>query len=370
MNFVRVLIDYRPALRDRTGVGEWVHCLVSTLVETDSVEDPLDITVFSSSWKDRLDLSFSRVARVDLRIPVSLLNYCWHRFEWPPVEWLAGNSFDVVHSPHPLLIPTTDAAQIVTIHDLDFLRHPEHTSGEIQRDYGQLVREHAHRARRVIVPSQFTAKEVENELGVDPTHISVCYNGAPHWPPRTEWPKRGHILFVGALTRRKNIETLLNAYQALLESSESNHIPPLVLAGRLTEQSDDLINVLELPAFRKRVRHTGYVDSSRLRHLYEGASVLVLPSLHEGFGLPVVEAMKVGVPVVTSNRGALPEIVQDAGLTVDATNHNELAGAITRMLTDESFAKACAQRGLQRAELFSWKESAKALRKAYELASS
>ena len=114
----------------------------------------------------------------------------------------------------------------------------------------------------------------------------------------------------------------------------------------------------------------GYVESPRLRQLYEEASVLVLPSLHEGFGLPVVEAMKVGVPVVTSNRGALPEIVQDAGLTVDATNHNELAGALMRMLTDESFAKACAQRGLQRAELFSSKESAKALRKAYKLASS
>ena len=367
---MRVLIDYRPALRDRTGVGEWVHCLVSTLVETDSVADPLDLTVFSSSWKDRLDPSFSKVARVDLRIPVRLLNYCWHRFEWPPVEWLARSNFDVVHSPHPLLIPTTDASQIVTIHDLDFLRHPEHTSGEIQRDYGHLVREHAHRARRVIVPSQFTATEVENELGVDPKHISVCYNGAPPWLPRTDWPKYGHILFVGSLTKRKNIGTLLDAYQVLLESSESSDIPPLVLAGPLTEQSDDLMKVLEHPAFRKRVRHKGYVESPRLRQLYEEASVLVLPSLHEGFGLPVVEAMKVGVPVVTSLRGALPEIVQDAGLTVDATNHNELAGALMRMLTDESFAKACAQRGLQRAELFSWKEAAKALRKAYKLASS
>lgn len=367
---MRVLIDYRPALRDRTGVGEWVHSLVSTLVEAEPVSDPLDLTVFSSSWKDRLDQSFPRVTQVDMRIPVRLLNYCWHRFEWPPVEWLARNSFDVVHSPHPLLIPTTDAAQIVTIHDLDFLRHPEHTSGEIQRDYRHLVREHAHRARHVIVPSQFTATEVENELELDPAHISVCYNGAPAWLPRTNWPEHGHILFVGSLTRRKNIGTLLDAYQALLESGESRHIPPLVLAGPLTKQAGDLIETLERPVFQKRVRHTGYIDSSRLRQLYEEASVLVLPSLHEGFGLPVVEAMKIGVPVVTSNRGALPELVKDAGLTVDATNHNELAGALKRMITDESFARTCAQRGLERAKLFSWKESAQALRKAYKLASS
>ena len=365
---MRVLIDYRPALRDRTGVGEWVHSLVSALVETDSVADPLDLTVFSSSWKDRLDYSFPRVTRVDIRIPVHLLNYCWHRFEWPPVEWLARNRFDVVHSPHPLLIPTTDAAQIVTIHDLDFLRHPEHTSNEIQRDYGHLVREHAHRARGVIVPSQFTATEVENELGVDPARISVCYNGAPPWLPRTEWPERGHILFVGSLTRRKNIGTLLDAYQALLESDGNSHTPSLVLAGPLAKQAGDLVKALEQPSLQNKVRHTGYIDRSRLRQLYEEASVLVLPSLHEGFGLPVVEAMKVGVPVVASDRGALPEIVQDAGLIVDATNHNELANAIKRMITDESFAKACAERGLQRAELFSWKESAKALRKAYQLA--
>ena len=370
MEFVRVLIDYRPALRDRTGVGEWVHSLVSALVDIGQSGDPLDLTVFSSSWKDRLSSVPATVRAIDRRIPVSVLNYCWHRLGWPPVEWLAGRGYDVVHSPHPLLIPTNHAAQLVTIHDLDFLDHPARTTAEVQRDYRHLVQDHAHRARRVIVPSRFIAAEVETRLDLDRDRITVCYNGAPDWTPRTQWPEGGHILFVGSLTARKNVGQLIDAYQRLLEGDKTNTVPPLVLAGPLTTQAADWLTAIEQPPLRDQVHCTGYIDNSTLRELYEGASVLVLPSLSEGFGLPAVEAMTIGVPVVVSDRGALPEVVGDAGLIVDLTEPVALASAIERVLTDEPFARACAERGYQRAARFSWHESAKALRAAYELAAS
>src|SRR5688572_19788566 len=128
---MRIVVDYRPALRERTGIGEYIHQLVSayTRANRDAV------ALFTSSWKDRPapDLSRELGAEViDRRIPVRVLNYLWHRAEWPPIETVAGRC-DVVHAPHPLLIPSRHAAQVVTIHDLFFLAEPERTRAEIRR---------------------------------------------------------------------------------------------------------------------------------------------------------------------------------------------------------------------------------------------
>ena len=131
---MRLLIDYRPALRERTGVGEFVHELSKAL--SDGSRGSADaVTLFTSSWKDRPDAALASempAAQVaDVRVPVRALVWAWNRLEWPPVEWLAGDH-DVVHSQSPLLIPSARAAQVVTVHDLDFLRHPEQMPAEIR----------------------------------------------------------------------------------------------------------------------------------------------------------------------------------------------------------------------------------------------
>src|SRR5207249_10425227 len=144
--------------------------------------------LFSSSWKDRVRLEIGEltgVKIVDRRVPVRLLNLAWHRLGWPPAETLTRAPFDVTHSMHPLILPSRSAAHVVTIHDLDFLAHPERTSAEIRRDYPALAGEHANRADAVVVPSQFTAREVIERLGVRSDKIAVCPPGAPLWAPRT-----------------------------------------------------------------------------------------------------------------------------------------------------------------------------------------
>ena len=153
---------------------------------------------------------------IDRRVPVGLLNLAWHRLGWPPAETLTGGAFDVTHSLHPLLLPSRAAAQVITIHDLNFLTHPERTRAEIRRDYPALARAHAHRADRIIVPSQFTAGEVERRLGVPADRISVCSPGAPDWTPRDAAPDGGYVLFFGTLEPRKNVGGLLDAYETLL----------------------------------------------------------------------------------------------------------------------------------------------------------
>ena len=369
---MRVMIDYRPALRRPTGVGAFVHHLVTALAglecEATAPLGPLDLTVFSASWKDRLEHAEpplpAAVRTIDRRIPVRLLNLAWHRAGWPPVEAIAGRQFDVVHSPHPLLVPSRGAAQVITIHDLDFLDHPDRTTGEVRRDYPALVRRHAARAAHVVVPSRHTAAEVERRLHVPPEAISVCPNGAPDWPARDAPPAVGHVLFVGTLEPRKNIAGLLDAYTRLVTRAPG--VPDLVLAGG--GGADDWPERAARPLLAGRVRRTGYLDTPALRALFVGARVLVLPSLDEGFGLPALEAMTVGVPVVASNRGALPEVVGDAGVLVDPTDTAAIADALERVLTDDALAASCTARGLRRARAFNWQASARSLRRAYRTA--
>jgi glycosyltransferase involved in cell wall biosynthesis len=357
---VRLLLDYRPALREPTGVGEWVHQLATALLELD--DGPLELTVFASSWKDRLHAPPPGARPVDRRVPVRLLNWLWHRLEWPPVEQLAGGPFDAVVSPHPLLVPTRSAAQLVTVHDLDFLDHPERARAEIRRDYPTLAPQHARRADMVLVPSRATARQVADRFGVPAERIALVPNGAPEWAPRRAAPGDGYILFVGTLAPRKNIGGLLAAYRRLV--ARGGRVPDLVLAGRADPAVEDWLAAAREPPLAGRVRRLGYVPRDRRRALYEGAALLVLPSFDEGFGLPVVEAMTVGVPVVASNRGALPEVVGEAGLLIDPDDPAALAEAMARLLADAALARRLVERGFDEVRRFSWTASARALREA------
>lgn len=364
---MRVLIDYRPALRERSGVGEYTHQLVRALAQShEPAAAPLDLTVFSSSWKDRLDASRlpPGVTAVDRRVPVRLLNFAWHRLEWPPADLLTHRRFDVAHSPHPLLLPARGAAHVVTIHDLNFLAHPERTRAEVRRDYPALARAHAHRADRVIVVSEFTAGEVERQLGVSRDRIAVCSPGAPDWPPRAHPPSGGYVLFIGTLEPRKNLGALLDAYEQLIGSASTGarrlqpSVPELVIAGNATAQSTEWLDRIGRPPLDAVARHVGYVDPTRTRELYEGALALVVPSFEEGFGIPVLEAMTLGVPVIASRRGSLPEVLGDAGQLVDPERPAEIAQAIAKLVHDDAFAAACRTRGLARARTYSWAATA------------
>jgi glycosyltransferase involved in cell wall biosynthesis len=362
---VRIVIDYRPALRARTGVGEYIHQVVKALAENG--QD--DITLFSSSWKDRpaaeLRHELPDVQIIDQRIPVRALNLAWHRLEWPPVEAVAGGHYDIAHSPHPLLLPSRSAAQVVTIHDLHFMSHPERTSHEIRRDYPALAGRHARRADRIIVPSRFAAAQVQRTFNVPPERIAVCHLGAPEWKaPPARVDSNGYILFMGTLDARKNIGGLLHAYGQLL--GERTDVPRLIIAGRAGSGSARWLEEIAKPPLAGHVEYLGYVSADAREPLFKGAQLFVLPSFEEGFGLPALEAMSAGVPVVVSDRGSLPEVVGDAGLLIDPEEPSSLAAAIERIVSDTSLRETLARRGLERARQFSWKQTALSVRRAYE----
>jgi glycosyltransferase involved in cell wall biosynthesis len=362
---MRILVDYRPALRARTGVGEYIHTLVGAY--TASSDDT--VTLFSSSWKDRLSPSVAHELRarfVDRRVPVSVLNYLWHRAEWPNVEIFTGD-VDVVHAAHPLLIPARRAAQVVTIHDLYYLMQPQRTRAEIRRDYAELSPSHARRADAVITSSAHTKRLVTEHLGVEADRIYVCPPGAPGWrtlgrAPNT--PTDGYILFLGTLEPRKNLDVLLDAYAALLRGSR--RVPKLVIAGGASPDAQPWLHRIAREPLRDHIVYKGYVAHEERESLFAGARALVLPSLDEGFGLPVLEAMSAGVPVVTSNRGSLPEVVGTAGVLLDAGDVSGWAAALERLASDSRWATELGNAGLGRARAFTWERSAIELRRAYQ----
>jgi glycosyltransferase involved in cell wall biosynthesis len=256
------------------------------------------------------------------------------------------------------------------IHDLNFLAHPERTRAEIRRDYPPLARDHARRADRIVVPSRFTAGEVGRQFEVPAEKIAVCPPGAPDWTPRTIMPKHGYVLFFGTLEPRKNVGGLLDAWERLLGLANVGGpvIPELVLAGKPAEGSQPWLDRLARAPLEGRVRHIGYVEPANRCALYDGARLLVQPSFEEGFGIPVLEAMTRGVPVVAANRGALPEVLGDAGLLVDPDKPADLAAAIWRMLSDASVADAAVSKGIQRSATFSWDATARLVFETYEQA--
>jgi glycosyltransferase involved in cell wall biosynthesis len=353
-------LDVRPSLSRPTGVGTYVLGLAERLP---ALAPDDHFSYFSTSFKERYPTRAwpSNVRLVDRRIPNRGLNAAWHRFGWPPLDRLVDRSLDLVHSPTPLLIPCKRGRRVVTLHDLFFLKHPELVEGETRRDFVKLVRDHVKRADGVICVSEYTAAEARRLLEVPEEKIAITPHGVDplfrEEPPPAQVDEalrrlrlpRGGILYVGSAEKRKNLVTLVMAYMTLARGSR---LPPLVLAGPGSDWAQGGSRV------GPQIFATGYLDRRDVRSLMAASAALVLPSLEEGFGLPVVEAMAAGLPVVCSRDSALAEVAGDAASLVNARDVNSLARAMERVVEDRALARELRQRGLERSRAFEWSTTA------------
>jgi glycosyltransferase involved in cell wall biosynthesis len=355
-------LDIRPSLSRPTGVGTYLLGLLDRLPAL-APEDRF--TYFSASFRERYPARPwpSNVRLVDRRIPVRGLTLGWNRFGWPPIDRLVDRTLDLVHSPTPLLIPARRARRVVTIHDLFFFKNPDLVGGETRRDFVTLVRDHVKRADGVICVSEYTAAEARRLLDVPEEKIAVTPHGVDpifrETPAEAEVDQtlrrfrlpRGGILYVGSSEKRKNLVTLVMAYMTLARRKKLQ-IPPLVLAGPGSDWAQGGSYV------GPQIVATGYLERADVRALMAASSTLVLPSLEEGFGLPVLEAMAAGLPVVCSRGSALAEVAGDAATLVDPYDVNGLAHAIERMLDDHAQAAELRRRGLERSRAFEWSSTA------------
>ena len=238
---------------------------------------------------------------------------------------------------------------VCTFHDL-FALTGEYSSPGFRSRFSDQARRAAENSDAIIAVSPFTAMQVEQLLGVAPERIHVIPHGVyvPHAAP-TGGGREPMILFVGAIQRRKNVARLVRAFEAMPEGWR------LALAGAPNgyEAAAELAAV-EASARRADIDVLGYVPAAALESLYAKASIFAFPSLDEGFGIPVLEAMAHGVPVITSQRSALPEAAGDAAVLVDPTDTEQLSSAMRRLATDEECRADLIRRGLDRARMFSW----------------
>ncbi|NJO04552.1 MAG: glycosyltransferase family 4 protein [Chloroflexaceae bacterium] len=262
---------------------------------------------------------------------------------------------------------------VVTIHDLAFIRFPQ-TFRSYNRTYLDFAtRLSARRATRILVVSEHTKHEVIGILGVPAERVVVTPNAArAHFqPPDPQVLARFRqqkglpdqfVLYVGTLEPRKNLPTLIEAYQQVARHSSA----PLIIGGGKGWLYQSIFERIDALNLRDRVQFVGYLPEEELPLWYAAATVFVFPSLYEGFGMPPLEAMACGTPVVTSNTTSLPEVVGDAGLMIDPHNADALAAAIRRVLDDTDLHANMRQRGLHQAACFTWSATAAATRAVYE----
>jgi O-antigen biosynthesis alpha-1,2-mannosyltransferase len=246
---------------------------------------------------------------------------------------------------------------VSTFHDL-FVITGNYSSAAFQQRFIAQAKQAAQNSDLIITVSRFTAGQVESLLNVEPSRIRVIPHGVRMPIPTPHAQREKVILFVGALQVRKNIARLVQAFEAALTSVPAHHHWRLVLAGSPTGYGADLIlkRIEESPC-RERIEVTGYVSSAALEQLYARAAIFAFPSLDEGFGMPVLEAMAHGVPVVTSNRSSLPEVAGDAALLVDPESTEEISEALMRLTGDASLLESLAQLGHARAALYPWQHA-------------
>jgi glycosyltransferase involved in cell wall biosynthesis len=378
---MRIGIEGMDMLADHlTGVERSILQLVRALPAVDAQHEYVLYfnfvrTEYVRRFEERVHpLLSERVQARICRIPNWVMRIARNRFGWP-IDFTLGPC-DVVHYPHPQVCPQRRGARIVTFYDLLPLSHPVHYPAaewveRFRRDAPQAARQ----ADAIIAISHYTKAELIRLLSVPPEQITVVHLGVdPVFQPgspedvaalrRRLGLPRPYFLFVGTAEPRKNLPHLLEAVARCQAAGLKGM--DLVLAGtRSWGTAAAQTRVAEL-GMEDMVRFPGYVAERDLPALYSGAEAFVLPSLTEGFGMPLLEAMACGTPVVGSRTTSIPEVVGDAGLLFDPEDVEDLASALTRVVTDSALRVALVARGRARAAQFSWERTAKETLAVYE----
>jgi glycosyltransferase involved in cell wall biosynthesis len=350
------------------GIGTYVREVMRALV--DHPEEP-EVVPFHARWPSAPpDEPPWPSTPVDLGRPISQLYPAWDTIGRPELPE-ALTRCDVVHATnHAAVPPAGPAALVVTVHDLAFERFPELFPRHWRLLYRAGLRATIRRADAIAVPSGSTASDLI-EHGADPSRIhvtplasSLAVNDSDPDEVLVRLGIEGpFVLFVGTLEPRKNVVRLVRAYRQV--AAELPH--SLVLAGPDGWHGEELAAELSRPGPGRIVR-TGRLPGDELDALYRRADVLAYPSIAEGFGLPVLEAMQRGLPVVTSNGSSLPEVAGQAAVLVEPEDVGGIADAIAEVLTDGTLAKRLREAGTERAAGFSWEATATATLGAYRAA--
>jgi glycosyltransferase involved in cell wall biosynthesis len=364
---VRIGLDITTGLTQSAGIGRYVRELVHALVPSLASGEELVL------WHGRIArrapfLRPARPAVCEIELPLSpvWVTRLWQRLRVPvPLEHFTGR-ISVSHGPD-FVAPPSRAPCIVTVHDLSFVVVPQHAHPRLRQYLATTLPHSLRRASAVIAVSEQVRQELIDHYRLPPDRVITISHGvttalvpAPAVDTEEVLTRLGvhqpYFLMVGTIEPRKNHLGALEAFARL-----AAHYPEasLVVTGAPGWLSQPILRALSEAASRHRVRFLGHVSDADLAVLYTCCVALIYPSWYEGFGLPVLEAMALGAPVVTSNRGALAEIAGDAALTAAPGRPEELAAAMEHLLCDSVLRRQLAESGMRRAKAFSWERAAR-----------
>jgi len=374
---MRIAIDFTAFIPQMTGVDTYMKQLVSNLAMVDRTNqyriyhNHEDRRIFA----DNLPGNFSHTS---LSARPRLLRLISQQGMLPVAA--SGWKADVVHSPSFIMPYLRGAARhVLTVHDMTSFSHP-HCHIALRRSwlYRRMVLASLRRADAVVVPSRATRQAILEflpDLQPDRIHVTVPGIGEEfrlsdpasvrEVVARLKLPQP-YILYVGTLEPRKNLPALVESYRRLVEAGAIKE--HLVLAGKLGWGYEALLKQIQVPALRGRVRLAGYVDQKDLPAVYAGARLFVYPSLHEGFGFPPLEAMACGVPVISTRSSSLTENLEPGAELVAPDDVAGLAGAMQRLLTDDTLRAKRRGQGLEQARQYRWEQTARETVKSYQAA--
>lgn len=367
---MRVGLDGRAlASPIRSGVEHYVLQLTRALARLDDGPEIIAYLDRPMPEPERQQILAGRVRDRVVRTPRG-----WLRAGLPWRLWRDGA--DLVHLPSTIMPPLLPCPAVVTVHDLAWARYPDTYEPADLRAQQTAATRSVRRAARVIAVSESTARDLTQLLGVPRKRITVAPLGvseqfSPDGPgirgDEFEGASRlteGYLLHTGGLHRRKNVNGLLSAYARVRRETQA---PPLVIVGG-GRAAGELAEAARWLGCGDDVLFTGLVGTDILPALYRAATLVVYPSLYEGFGLPILEAMASGTPVISSGQSSMPEVAGDAAVLVHPQSVEEMAEAVIRVLRDPRLREELARRGLERARRFRWERTAQLTVEAYEQA--
>ncbi|MBI5094186.1 MAG: glycosyltransferase family 4 protein [Candidatus Hydrogenedentes bacterium] len=355
---MRIGFDIGPISKNRTGVGNYCFYLLKNLIAL----DPSDQFIGFASGRRRpeLDALSGKLPYRWLSCPTRLLYKSWTYLRRPRVDRMLGG-VDLYHATNYFLPPTEKARRVVTIHDLAFLATPGLCSPSIVGPFSANIRRFARDADGVLVYSQSTKNDVLRFLDVPAERVTVApmavdedFVPMPRESAIAHLKTAYHIegpflLFVSTLEPRKNVPTLLRAFARLTDLPHR-----LVMIGSIGWNSDPIFEAIRELGLEDRIIRPGFVPHLELPAFFCAANAFVFPTLYEGFGLPLLEALTCGCPVVASDNSSVPEVTGGAALTMDAMDIEGIADAVRRVISDTALRESLVARGLEHAKRFSW----------------
>ncbi|MGK2856291.1 MAG: glycosyltransferase family 4 protein [Thermoanaerobaculia bacterium] len=363
---LRVGVDIRPFYEPLTGVGWYLWHILDELGRRDDVELVLFGDARVTEDGPNLHASVPANAQLgvfDLRgIPSSRFSRPITAAAYLGLIWLEG--CDLIFGANyflPRLMGAVARRRVVTVHDLTYRRHPELLQRETLDNLEREMRREIARADAIVCVSETTRRDLLEFYPVDPSRAHAILSGATPPPPASDVDERGdlpgrYILFVSTVEPRKDLDTLIDAFEQLRDRGD--YPGELVVVGRVGWKAETTVRRMRESRWSGSIHHLDYVTREKLASIYRNAEAFVMPSLYEGFGLPVLEAIGHGVPVIASRSSSLPEVGGDAALYFEPRNAQELADAILSISASPEARARLAQAGRNRVARFRWDEAA------------